>query len=203
MQSKLEAPGGANLLKLIGYVFIQEAQQHLGRWWGIQGFFAEVREKFHNASESVGIITSAARLAIAQRQLARDPESGAPPLSDEERQHWEEKAIQTGLNTFWRLGKMDIEKTVRSVCETVLRDPTLSDTTRKQRAKGLEEIGMYFEAAAAEAGVPPSRPGQAPGASRQHASSSRDIDVNSFFYVPHDGPKDAGATPSPTPPPSR
>lgn len=42
-----DSPGGAELLQLIGYIYIQEAEQHSKSFLGIPAFFSEVAEKTH------------------------------------------------------------------------------------------------------------------------------------------------------------
>jgi hypothetical protein len=44
-----EAPGGTELLAMVGYVYSQEGKQHAGRWLGIEGFFEQIKEKAHVA----------------------------------------------------------------------------------------------------------------------------------------------------------
>lgn len=44
-----EAPGGNELLAMVGYVYSQEGKQHAGRWLGFEGFFAQIQEKAHVA----------------------------------------------------------------------------------------------------------------------------------------------------------
>ena len=44
-----EAPGGTELLSMVGYVYSQEGKQHAGRWLGLEGFFAQIQEKAHVA----------------------------------------------------------------------------------------------------------------------------------------------------------
>ncbi len=49
--------------------------------------------------------------------------------------------MQEGLKTIWKLGKLEINATLRNVCEMVLEDKTLPRKMRKQRAKALKRIG--------------------------------------------------------------
>jgi hypothetical protein len=56
IQEKLEAPGGAALLAHLGWVYVQEAQQHLDRWFGLQSIVQRVVEKGHVIVETVSLI---------------------------------------------------------------------------------------------------------------------------------------------------
>jgi hypothetical protein len=150
----------------------------------------------------LGIISSATKLLIAQRRLAQEAEGNPEKkMTEQERQQYEEQTIKTGLNTFWRLGKMDIEKTVRSVCETVMRDPTMDSTVKRRRAKGLEEIGKYFEQMANEAlnatelqkrrvevgSQPDSSSTSTSTASVNPPTSNGEVDPDSFLYLAPEG----------------
>jgi len=53
---KVECPGGAALLRHVGYVYINEAKQHLGRFFGIEGFISGLEEKGKFIRETISIV---------------------------------------------------------------------------------------------------------------------------------------------------
>lgn len=64
----------------------------------------------------------------------------------------EGKALPLMLDAMWAANVLDIEATLRHVCQAVLRDPAVSKAHRRLRALALRELGRIFEAAKAGAG---------------------------------------------------
>jgi curved DNA-binding protein CbpA len=46
----LSSPGGLDLLTMVAYVYTQEGKQYGGRFFGLEGIWAEVEESAHNVS---------------------------------------------------------------------------------------------------------------------------------------------------------
>jgi len=64
--------------------------------------------------------------------------------ADEEAQ---KRIASLGLNIIWTLGKIEIDRTVSSVCEAVLTDKMVPSSLVKARANALRVLGdMYLEA---------------------------------------------------------
>ncbi|KYQ88615.1 DNAJ heat shock N-terminal domain-containing protein [Tieghemostelium lacteum] len=121
------APGGAELLELIGYVYLQEAKQH-----SIFGFFHEISEKGHKAKEIFSTISSAAKI---QRSFTNeDPTTATIPQ--------QENMIKEGLKLIWKLGRLDIDSVIRDVCERVLDKKA---DRRKRKVEAVKILGKVFE----------------------------------------------------------
>lgn len=48
------------------------------------------------------------------------------------------------MESMWRVALLDIEATLRHVCNKILSDSTVSMTARKARARGLVTMGRIF-----------------------------------------------------------
>lgn len=59
----------------------------------------------------------------------------------------EEAYVQEGMQTFFRLGKLEIEGILRRVCEEVLRDEKVAKPILKKRAEALRTLGRLYKAA--------------------------------------------------------
>lgn len=123
---------------MIGYVYVQEAKQHMDNLLGIPAFFHKVAEKGHLLKISFETVAHVVRMQAAQAKLEKEINEGTA----------QEAIMQQGLKTIWALGKLEIETTLRGVCEEALR---VNDRKLKQkRAKGLKLIGDIFQKAAKE-----------------------------------------------------
>eukprot|EP01098_Paradermamoeba_levis_P000472 TRINITY_DN1047_c0_g1_i5.p1 TRINITY_DN1047_c0_g1~~TRINITY_DN1047_c0_g1_i5.p1 ORF type:complete len:550 (+),score=232.82 TRINITY_DN1047_c0_g1_i5:52-1701(+) len=129
-----EVPGGAELLTHVGYVYDQEGEQHMGRFFGVMGFFAEMGEKGHLISETFSMVSSVMKLQRAAQDLERDQDN-------EEAQA---KMVQFGFTTIWKLGKMEIEMMLRRVCEKIMEDKKVAKEVLKKRAEAVKIIGEVF-----------------------------------------------------------
>eukprot|EP01128_Nolandella_sp_AFSM9_P001548 TRINITY_DN11739_c0_g1_i1.p1 TRINITY_DN11739_c0_g1~~TRINITY_DN11739_c0_g1_i1.p1 ORF type:complete len:355 (+),score=86.00 TRINITY_DN11739_c0_g1_i1:43-1065(+) len=138
LERKLEAPGGAALVKLIGHVYIETAKQHMNRFFGIESFFSNVQEKV----ELVGSVYSVISTSVRMQRVQKEMEEGKHSTEDAQA-----KMLNHGLSAMWIVGKMEIEQTVRRVCKAVLTDPTISPALRQKRALGLEILGRKYQRA--------------------------------------------------------
>lgn len=55
--------------------------------------------------------------------------------------------MNSGLATLWKVGKLDIEQTIRIVCEEVLTDKKVDKNILKKRAEAIKVIGRLYKAA--------------------------------------------------------
>jgi X-domain of DnaJ-containing len=60
-----------------------------------------------------------------------------------------EEVMAYGLQIIWKLGKMQIEDTLRKVCENLIDDRQQSKKVRLLRAKGIKALGQVFTKEAA------------------------------------------------------
>eukprot|EP01126_Amoeba_proteus_P003726 TRINITY_DN11245_c0_g1_i3.p1 TRINITY_DN11245_c0_g1~~TRINITY_DN11245_c0_g1_i3.p1 ORF type:complete len:216 (+),score=65.91 TRINITY_DN11245_c0_g1_i3:551-1198(+) len=109
---KLEAPGGPALLDCVGYIYISESKKGMGRFLGVEGWFASMEETSHNIKQTFSIVSSVVKLQEAQRELEKQGETPDQTLTTD--------MVNHGLDTMWKLGKMEIEKTCRAVCQAVI-----------------------------------------------------------------------------------
>eukprot|EP00013_Stygamoeba_regulata_P020189 CAMPEP_0177649582 /NCGR_PEP_ID=MMETSP0447-20121125/11472_1 /TAXON_ID=0 /ORGANISM="Stygamoeba regulata, Strain BSH-02190019" /LENGTH=464 /DNA_ID=CAMNT_0019152367 /DNA_START=145 /DNA_END=1539 /DNA_ORIENTATION=- len=132
------APGGPALLSHIGYIYQQEAKQHMGRFWGVEGFVSEVQEKGHLVSSTVSTVYAVAKMKTTVDAATAGHDAMALP--DEHK----EQIAQQAMGVLWKIGKLEIESTVRQVCEGVLREPGEEKSVLKRRAEALHIIGSTF-----------------------------------------------------------
>jgi len=133
---KLESPGGPALLSSIGYVYIQEAKKNLSRYFGIQSWFAGLEEKGHELKQSFSLISSIVKLQVAHERLEQEGEN----------QQLVNDIMSQGLSTIWKIGLLEIESTVRDVCQTILSFP--DKIIKRKRAEALEELGKLYKSEA-------------------------------------------------------
>ncbi|GAM28465.1 hypothetical protein SAMD00019534_116410 [Acytostelium subglobosum LB1] len=130
-----QAPGGPDLLALLGYVYIQEAKQQ-----SFFGFFHEIQEKGHQVGEVYSLVKSAVKLQGQVNQMNPELETAAPEST--------EGLLKEGLKLIWKLGRLDIDKAVREVCENVMSKKKSSDVSkhdRKRRIEAIKLLGHIFE----------------------------------------------------------
>jgi len=132
-----QVPGGASLLFILGYVYKQEAQKKLGRFFGMESFMSKVRETTHALKGAV----SASMAAVAMQAIMQEAERNGMLQSEEVQR----KMMEKGIETIWRLGQLEIESVVRMVCEKVLKEPGLSKADLKKRALAIKQMGETFK----------------------------------------------------------
>jgi len=138
IEQKLEAPGGPALLIYIGKIYIEKAKQYQGRYLGIEGFFSNIAEKGNFAGQVISALSLVIKISKEHSKLEELGEA------DEEAQ---KRIASLGLNIIWTIGKIEIDRTVSSVCEAVLTDTNVPPALRKARANALRALGeMYVEA---------------------------------------------------------
>lgn len=137
---------GKELLQTVGYVYSMKAKQYMGKntMFGLPAFYHSVKEKGHIVSEVWSTITTAQRI---QKEAKMQQEAGVTLTPEQELENV--KAIM------WKLSALDVEKTLRAVCENVMDlDQMANESLKKKRAEALKIIGDTYKAVAASA--PPS-----------------------------------------------
>jgi len=122
-----EAPGGAELLDLLGYVYVQSSKEYSSSFLGIPAFFARQQAKGHILKVTFSAIGSAAKMASM----------------DGSEENSESVARQT-LKTLWKTGKLEIEMTVRAVCGGVF-DKCTDGKQMKSTVKAMKLLGDVFK----------------------------------------------------------
>merc|ERR1712137_819145 len=128
---------GSGLLHHLGYIYENEARQHLRGFLGLSGMAAEVREKVHLFKEVIGALSQASKTMMLEEQLQLTE-------TEEERRLLEPLMQKESIVSMWRVARLDIESAVREACEQVLRDETIDKQSRKRRAAGLKLIGKVW-----------------------------------------------------------
>jgi len=127
---------GVELLHHIGYIYEQEAKQHMG---GISGLAEQLFERAHMMRENVAAVKAAEVLQQAQKQINE--------ADEEKRAEIEAKYVDEGLMALWKMGKFEVENVLRKVCEVVLGDTTLDKKRLKLRTEGLKLLGKTLKTA--------------------------------------------------------
>ncbi|MDP2434275.1 MAG: DnaJ domain-containing protein [archaeon] len=138
----MDSPGGLELVHLTGYVYTQESRKHAGAFLGIDGFFAGIQEAGHSISIKFSLVSSAVKAQMAVERL----ETGKS-LSQEQD---ERIAAEEGLMALWKVGKLEVEATLREVCTIAMTDAQVPKRTRKQRCEGIRIIGSIYKSLASE-----------------------------------------------------
>ena len=69
---------------------------------------------------------------------------------ESKRAQLEEKFFNDGMYALWRVGKLEVEATLRRVCDAVLNPQQNTNVERailKKRAEGLKVLGRIFKTA--------------------------------------------------------
>jgi curved DNA-binding protein CbpA len=128
---KLEGQSGPALLKLVGEIYMEVAQQFIG---GIGGFFSSILEKGYVAVHAVTAFSSAVKLHNASLILQQE---GITKV----------ESLYECLDALWDLGKIEISRLLHEVCKDVLSESGADPDILKSRAEGLFRLGqMYIEA---------------------------------------------------------
>ncbi len=71
-----EAPGGTELVGMVGYVYAQEGKQYAGRFLGLEGFWSQIQEKAHFASTGAAVIVDAVKTANMAQEIGDGQQRG-------------------------------------------------------------------------------------------------------------------------------
>mmetsp|Transcript_18430 Transcript_18430/g.44329 ORF Transcript_18430/g.44329 Transcript_18430/m.44329 type:complete len:549 (+) Transcript_18430:86-1732(+) len=141
-----EAPGGVELLKMVGYIYAQEGKQYGGRFLGLEGFFAQIQEKAHVATTGAAVIVDAVKTAsMAQEYSQRQQMGAARGLSPEQQRAMDEKMMRSGLNVVWKMGKLLLEERVRRVCDIMMSAVDSQRSKVEELAAALILMGEHYE----------------------------------------------------------
>mmetsp|Transcript_81676 Transcript_81676/g.189702 ORF Transcript_81676/g.189702 Transcript_81676/m.189702 type:complete len:919 (-) Transcript_81676:103-2859(-) len=147
---------GGRLLRTIGGVYETCAEQFFAQLHGnftLETQLASWRETTHNAKVKIQAMSSVAKSAFAVKRM-HDVAGAQAPEEEQDQEKKEEAARQTMtsledslpvfLQTIWDVSAVDIENTLRHVCDKVLKDISVPWQIRLRRGKALLRLGRVF-----------------------------------------------------------
>ena len=140
---------GLEILHTIGEIYYTKGNIYLKsqRYYGITGFFHSVKEKAGIVSDTFKTISSAldAQNTMEEYTKIQENTNEDQKLSQEEMAEMEKLLMGKVLGAAWAGSKFEIQGTLRSVCNMVLYDKTVSPQKRVERAETLVKLGQIFK----------------------------------------------------------
>jgi len=139
---------GATLLHHVGTVYTLQAEQFLSGW-GIGAARANIKARHHTAKNHVA--AARAGLGAVKAAKAMNMDMSEVQEGSEEAQRVEAKLAEgmpSLVNVMWRVTVVDVERTLKAVCEMVLQDESVAPEARRARAAGLLRLGRLYSIAA-------------------------------------------------------
>ncbi|KNC76599.1 hypothetical protein SARC_10910 [Sphaeroforma arctica JP610] len=111
-ESLSDSPGGDELVGITGYIYQQEAKQHMGRYFGFEGLWSEIAEQGHLLSQRMDLISQGIKLFRTSARLQNIVEAkksvagaGAESIRDSaEHSNWETRTKKDKTNTEYGSG---------------------------------------------------------------------------------------------------
>jgi len=144
-------PIGGTLIGTLGYVFMEQAKQHLG---GVSGVISSMRQKGRGIGHNARLFSGGVKILNAVRRDMQDQDKQMS-LDSEKETHVVDDAATKFLkdnsslliSTVWDACVMDIETTLNKACRKLFIDQGVSPQKRVHRARALLELGSIFRAA--------------------------------------------------------
>lgn len=93
-----------------------------------------MKEKGHTMKEVMGLVYASAEMQAYMDAAEKYGETN----------EIQQKVIEKGTETFWRMGKLELNSISRRVCEDLLRDPSVDKVVRQKRAHAIKIMGEIF-----------------------------------------------------------
>lgn len=142
---------GPRLLRAIGTVYEICAEQWLANLHGtftIEGHWASLRDTTRSMHLRVTAVSSIAKSAIAVKRMHDVATSSEDQEEKEEATRQQvlslEESLPVFLQTIWDVSAVDIETTLRNVCNKILKDVSVPWQIRLRRAMALLRFGRIF-----------------------------------------------------------
>lgn len=145
---------GGRLLRTIGAAYEFAAEQFFTAMFGnftLDGQLQSWKDSTHAAKVKVQAACSVARSAMAVKEMH---DIAGPGMSSDDQGKRDEAAkhalssfegsLPTFLQTIWDISQMDIENTLRKVCDKVLKDVSVPWQIRYRRAVAMQRLGQIF-----------------------------------------------------------
>lgn len=136
---------GATLLKVIGYVYVEQAEKMLGFKHSIGAGlgFTDMKRRGHEMANKFRVVKSAYKTYKTAKKMEEQKDNNG---NDEEKKQDidETKPMMGMIETLWNYSVIDVEGTIRSACHKLDKDCSVSAKVRETRAKGLLEMGKIF-----------------------------------------------------------
>jgi hypothetical protein len=141
---------GKMMLGKIASIYIEQGQQQLG---GMKAAGAHVDEVKSKWSAKIGVAKSMYATYKAAKKMEKDMEG----QEEEKVQEGEEKKAnpkdiekmkmmsENMIDVAWSITVFDIESTLRSSIDKIMKDGAIDEKQKRQRAKGLLALGMIYE----------------------------------------------------------
>jgi len=144
-------PIGGTLIGTLGYVFMEQAKQHLG---GVSGVISSMKQKGRGIGHNARLFSGGVKILNAVRRDLQDQDKKMSVDSEKESDVVDDAATQflkdnssLLISTVWDACVMDIEATLNKACRKLFIDQGVSPQKRVHRAKALLELGSIFRAA--------------------------------------------------------
>lgn len=150
----VRSPFGGRLLRAIGAVYETAAEQwftSLGGHFTVSSQWQSWKDSAQSAKGRFAAMASVARTAMAVKKMHDEASQHMNEECQEKKDEGAkqamaslEESLPVFLETIWHVSAVDIENTLRKVCDKVLKDISVPWQIRYRRAMALLRLGRVF-----------------------------------------------------------